>query len=259
MIGIIRLELILGMGAKYLNNRNMIDFRDVLIPIHNNHKIRLGPNYDGGYVLAHDYITNQVYSYGVGFTRPFYGFNVDCGFELNLMIKAAKTTGMKINVYDGTVGDVPDIGDIRFHNKNVYTAEDLNIHCDAFKGLVKMDIEGYELKIIDELQESMMDKISQLCIEFHLFETNDRKLAKKCLEKLNEYFHLVHIHGNNYEGLDDFSVPIVIENTYVNKKIYKDPVVFESAPFPIKRLDYPNNHHKEDFTLDWWCDTERTT
>ena len=45
----------------------------------------------------------------------------------------------------------------------------------------------------------------------------------------------------------------VAASVFVNKKVFKDPVVPELAPFPIKGLDYPNNHYKEDYVLDWWC------
>jgi len=114
------------------------------------------------------------------------------------------------------------------------------------KCIVKMDIEGGEYRVINQLlkYESL---ISLLIIEFHdtepLRETFNRNINSIC-----QHFAIAHIHGNNSGGLAYDGLPEVLEMTFINKRASHSNA-YARKEFPILGLDFPTNPEKPDYSL----------
>jgi hypothetical protein len=71
------------------------------------------------------------------------------------------------------------------------------------------------------------------------------------MSKLNKFFTLCHIHGNNWGGtgeFEGFTLPKVFELSFINKKLVEQEEI-ETSKFPIDGLDLPNNSKEEDYQL----------
>lgn len=220
----------------------MNELYSYLLPIHTD-KIRIGPDSDGGYVLAKNYLSKKIYSYGVG---------TNTRFEEAYLSLYPDTV---IFLFDGTIDSLPNTEIIKqpnakFYKKNVYHEDDLCIEGDDC--LVMMDIEGSEVELLSSMSKSTFDKIKQICVEVHLNKRLILQDSIKFFQTINQYFYLVHIHANNHKQRLYFGVPSVLELTYINKKHFKEEMILETKSFPIKGLDFPNILNKKDFTLDWW-------
>lgn len=112
------------------------------------------------------------------------------------------------------------------------------------KNLLKIDIEGSEYEIIDDIVK-INTKIKMLIIEFHWINKN-RNLFSDSVNKLKFFFDIIHVHANNYRPMNSSDdIYDVIEITLVNKKINKYRKEYRYN-FPIKNLDYEcfPNHKK---------------
>jgi len=109
--------------------------------------------------------------------------------------------------------------------------------------ILKCDIEGSEFEIIDEITK-YSNRIEALIFEFHWMDKNE-KVFVDSIKKLQNFFDVAHIHGNNHCDYLESGLPIVLEITLLNKKY--SPVNKEYIKsFPIRGLDAPNNPTKED-------------
>lgn len=102
----------------------------------------------------------------------------------------------------------------------------------------KIDIEGAEYRLLDELIENE-NKISGLVIEFH-----DVDLHLEKIEKFIKNFRLklVHIHANNFGFMrSDDRLPQVLELTFSKYSELKD-----NSKLPHE-LDMPNDKNQEEY------------
>jgi hypothetical protein len=171
-------------------------------------KIRLGKDYDGGYVI-HD-IPDIKYEMLISG-----GIDNDISFEKDFC-KKYKT---KCIAFDGTIEEIKDDNDkndIIFVKKNIDKNNNLQDLLEKYHSIfVKMDIEGSEFEWIKSLKN--VDNIVQMVIEFHYPSSENDEVFKK----INKDFVLVHFHANNYCGtslVDNIVIPNVFECTYLNKK-----------------------------------------
>lgn len=202
-------------------------------------KTRLGKVNDGGYVIVNGLKYDCFLSCGIGY---------DVSFEYDFCLF---NQGIESHVFDGTSRYIEDdIDGLQFHKINISdscteTETDLKEYLEKYKNIfLKMDIEGYEYKWLDCLEEKHLKSISQLAIEFHGFE---RSLPY--IERLNKTHKLIHFHGNNYgstvsyEGL---TLPNVYEATFLRSK----KLELNKDPLPSK-LDMPNNPNHPDINLNF--------
>ena len=105
---------------------------------------------------------------------------------------------------------------------------------------IKCDIEGWEYRILDEVIDHS-EKICGLVIEFHDVDLHIERI-KKFIENFS--LELVHIHPNNYGGLDDKHNPIAIEMTFA-----KSPKKVASTPLLPHPKDTPNDPDERDILL----------
>jgi hypothetical protein len=206
-------------------------------------KIRLGINFDGGYVIGDiDIIYDLYISAGVSneesFSRDF--------------IKKYNLKKNQCYAFDGTIEDYPYeyTNEITFIKKNINSFNDdgntnLDFLLNNYKNIfIKMDIEGGEYPWILNLTEQQLNNISQITLEFHDI-TGDEWGANfndkiKCFNILNSTHYIIHVHGNNYGGLDH-KIPKFVELTYINKKLFDEKPQLNKTKLPIIGLDYSNS------------------
>jgi len=193
---------------------------DYLIPRHFVDPVRIGRDQDGGYVIPQTAMQHStaVLSLGLG---------DDWSFEQHWAQSKPETV---IHVYDGAI-DYNNWGtahykdyqsfftkSVRHINKNIGVDGGISFH-QAFNELkghrvfVKIDIEGSEYRIIKDIVARAND-ITGMVIEFHSIEDLG---FQKALLKLQEYFHVVHIHGNNCGPLNCDGLPTYLEITFLNQ------------------------------------------
>lgn len=215
----------------------------------NSEKVRLGQNQDGGYVINEVAIKNSsiLYTYGVG---------GDTGYEQAYRAM----TGNPVMLYDPT-HDMPNVPEgMTFHKVGLGTGENrFTKHLDDEMGgkpvdvLLKIDTEGAEYEyFMDENIQLLGLFCTGIILEIHhLNEPMRQLIMKRILKDLDEYFFLTHIHGNNWGGefgLEGFSVPNVMELSFVNKLLCSPRADCEDI-YPSPGLDFPNRVDQPDCPL----------
>ena len=198
-------------------------------------KIRLGKEYDGGYVIVE--IPDIHYSVLLSG-----GIEYDISFEEEFVANYA----VKCFAFDGTIQRLPkENNSIEFVKKNIDydttdTTTNLHEYIESYDTIfIKMDIEGYEIDWLKGIDEEQLNKVEQIVIEFHHPFT-----AKEVdiFEKLNQTHFLVHFHGNNCCGTHTHRgvvFPNIFECTYLHKKYFKTLPGLNKEPIPSE-LDMRN-------------------
>ena len=111
--------------------------------------------------------------------------------------------------------------------------------------VLKVDIEGDEYKILNDIKKNSK-KIIFLIIEFHDIHKNLIKL-QKFLNNLD--LKIIHIHANNYGGVNKKKDPKVLELSLINSKIIKIKKKYSKRKYPIINLDYKNFKRRDDIKI----------
>lgn len=187
-----------------------------------NTKIRVGKDFDGGYIIYDNIPTGILLSCGI---------SNDDSFEHAF----TKKYDCKCIAFDGSIPKLPHPSpDITFIKKFVgdkNTRTYTNLHDLISKHtniILKMDIEGGEYPFLQSISRKQLNKINMIMIEFHssrgqwgIFD----EYKIDCFKKLNKTHTLCHIHANNsikpkeYNGV---KVPQVFECLYMKKKFVRD-------------------------------------
>ena len=204
-------------------------------------KLRLGKDFDGGYIIAD--IPNINYDIILAG-----GILDDISFE-NDFIK--KYPNVKCLAYDGTINELPEFSDkIQFIKKNIDMNENnstTNLHdiIDTHdKIFIKMDIEGGEIPWINSLTDEQINKFQQIVIEFHSPFT-DKEI--NVFNKINKNHYLIHFHGNNCCGTTNHKnviIPNIFECTYLHKRYFINPPQLNTDLIPSE-LDMKNTDNPE--------------
>ena len=204
-------------------------------------KVRLGRDFDGGYIIAD--IPNANYNLLLAG-----GIEYDISFE-DAFIK--KYPDVKCLAFDGTINGLPKENEkITFIKKNIgseNTDQYTNLHdiIDAYDNIfVKMDIEGGEVPWINSLSDEQMNKFEQITIEFH---SPFSDVEMNMFNKINQNHYLIHFHGNNCCGLRNhkgINIPNIFECTYLHKKYFTGVPELNSDLIP-SALDMKNTENYE--------------
>jgi hypothetical protein len=122
----------------------------------------------------------------------------------------------------------------------------LSASCQVF---VKMDIEGSEYRVIDDLLAHAQDIVA-MTIEFHDVDIA-ACLFNDTIAKIKRGFHLVHIHGNNMGGLAPFHFPMSPEITFLNKRFFHSTPEPSHLKYPVAGLDRPNHPDLPEFGFEF--------
>jgi hypothetical protein len=215
--------------------------------------VRYGNKSDGGYIVNTKYLklSNVLYTYGVG---------GEVSFEIDLL---KYNPNYKIHLYDPTISQFPEIhGNVIRHEEGLASSKQdkydnflnhLSINQDTDKkALLKIDIEGGEFDFFKNTDINSLSNVVQMIVEFHI----DRAPVDdfiECLNKINEKFICIHIHGNNHSNIthiNNIEFPVVPEFTFVNRKYIKEkPSLISKKNYPIKDLDCVNGGIHRDWSI----------
>ena len=246
--------------------------------IENKYLIRIGPKFDGGYIIDKRIInlTKKIITCGLNddweFEKNFLKIKKECEIIaydhtvnnkfwikrfkkdiINFFLFRKLSYRKIINIFkyidynfffrNKTKHHQLKIGLQNIENREITLSKILHKHKDI---ILKIDIEGDEYKVLNTILENSK-KINCLLIEFHSVNKN-LSLIEKFIED-NSDLKLIHIHGNNYAGNNNMGDPNIIELTFTNVKKIKFGLTKTSRSYPIHLLDYKNHPKKDDFSL----------
>ena len=230
-----------------------------LRPLKGANLVRMGRDNDGGYLVDKRSITSSEFLLGFGiyddwsfekdFTKcvdvPVVAFDASVGQNFFLKkLRVALSRGSRKSVYwfrtwvdylqffKGRNKHIKKfIGeDEKDHHVSVNTIAKEIVPPDVENVFFKIDIEGSEYQILDQLI-AMSDRITGLVIEFHEVDINIDKIESfVCKFPLN----LCHMHCNNYAPLTESSIPPSIEATFTKFDLEDDYI--ENLPSPLARI-----------------------
>lgn len=212
-------------------------------------KIRLGGDYDGGYICINDFDNIKIAITG--------GVAHDDRWENDI----ARERNIPTLSFDPTQPcDMPSVPNLPYKlfagklegyplTRNS-TLDALLFTFNQHEAIAKIDIEGDEWELLTYTQDSTLDKFRQIVVEFHMNETLDTMCEYgNVFEKLYKTFRIVHVHGNNWSKIHNFeglNLPDVFEVTFANKNYYNMEVSNETFP---TELDMPCRPDEKDVFL----------
>lgn len=207
---------------------------------------RFGSSNDGGYLL-YPKIDSEVSVISCGI-----GDNASFDFEISKKVK-------NVFMFDHTVNEPTDLKSNMFFfklgvddktSKTHISLKDIIAKNQITKSILKLDIEGMEWKIIDELDIDLLLIFDQVIVEFHnLFDIaleDKSKLYFRVLNKLSLHYKILNIHPNNWSEFRILcGVPFVdtLELTLINKNFKME----ESST--VSDQNMPNNPLVPEFIL----------
>ena len=210
--------------------------------------VRVGSNYDGGYVMLDDFQNEKVdaaYSFGIG---------NDISWD-----EAIASHGIDVFMYDHTIDRLPQ-NHAKFHyfktgvtgyekGADTKTLGELiieNGHTMCKNLIMKMDIEGCEWDIFKEATSEVINQFSQIVIEFHglSFVVYDQRCLSiiNVLKKINQSHQSIHVHANATGiplWVGKLVLPAVLEVTYIRRADVKNKLIANTRQFPTE-IDQPN-------------------
>ena len=242
-----------------------------LIPFKVKKLIRLGRNFDGGYLVCKDALKHceNLITLGVGDdisfendfrkkTKPkniyLYDYTVNHILFLRIIIKYFRRLITFRTKFENFIHSIKNYINFLFllGKSNVYLFKlrvvkkiqkkfDIKFNeifkkIKSDKNLLKIDIEGSEYEIIDDIIK-LNSKLKVIIIEFHNINKN-KNIFIRSVKKLKKNFDIIHLHANNYLPIkNNYEFFDVIEISFVNKNInmYRKEI---RKKFPIKNLDF---------------------
>jgi hypothetical protein len=204
---------------------------------------RFGEPHDGGYLMCGNLLdaVTAGYSYGIS---GYDGWGCDI----------SRRAGVPVHQYDcfDTTRPVCEGGTTIFHAECVagqsFTDPDGRIFdtvenqlartgSGTSRVVLKMDVEGAEWDSLMQTPDDVLRRVDQIAIEFHGAD-EDRFLL--LVWKLKQFFHVAHLHFNNFACVDHLSpFPAwAYEVLFVNKDLATVAPGQPTLPHP---LDAPNN------------------
>lgn len=232
-------------------------------PVANYELIRLGRSNDGGYLIGKNSIDNSEHLISMGldldwsfeedFKKKKDKINVIC-FDNNLdkkfilkkiviqiiLIIFNQNLKYLISLIKNYINFNIFLKKVKYNKKKITYGDILKIQNNINNIFFKIDIEGSEYRILDELIK-IKNKITGIVIEFHDIDLHRSKI-KNFINNIG--LKLVHIHPNNYGGLNKFGDPYLLELTFD-----KDPVVLNPVNTLPHKYDMKNDPSTDDITL----------
>lgn len=217
--------------------------------------IRVGKEFDGGYIMLDDFDgIKNAYSGGI---------STDVSWDEDMAER-----GIDIFQYDHTIEQLPKehpkfhwfktglIGSYSPEHPEFKTLPRLikqNGHEDDHNMILKMDIEGAEYSVLQAIDEEDICRFKQIVMEMHrLTDATFENILEFCADKINATHQLVHIHANNFGSIlirGGIVLPDTIEVTYLRRSDYK---FVKSRRFFPTALDMPNTPAKYEINLGYW-------
>jgi len=242
-----------------------------LKPKYNYRLIRIGSYSDGGYLIEENSFQNSNFLIGGGindnwefekqFQKPFIGIDdrlsiaylvqrLIINFLKALLLKKQYLIKSIKNIFDYTLNKKNFLnGYISNYDDNSKGYITLKTIIDKYYSkkssnsiFLKLDIEGSEYRILNDII-TLQDYFSGIVIEFHDIDLHLDKILK-FIEQLD--MSLVHIHPNNFGGVDLNDDPKVVEISFS-----KFPKIIENEFSLPNILDRPNSETDQDLKLNF--------
>ena len=255
-------------------------------PVYFDDLVRLGRDYDGGYVLPRRVVVagSALLSVGVNddwsFEEDAVAINpklkitcIDNRTDLGLIVK--KTLQKAVDL----IGALATFRKVKISRNARYVATKISSFrrffgrhelrkltvsatpgpgrvtlpelIDAMYGdwlLVKCDIEGSEYDVLPPAS-GKWHRVAALLVEFHGLHKNWAQFVA-CMNELSSHFLVAHVHGNNFDGyVPGTMVPRTVELTLVNRKLVDSVPVQSTAEYPLANLDMPCSWKRPDLPL----------
>jgi hypothetical protein len=218
-------------------------FLKIFQPYLCNDIIRLGKDYDGGYLVNKQDIleSKKLINIGVG---------SDCSFEKSF----TEINDCSVVSFDGTIDSNQDfikeyhVGNKTFINKNVGNKSNEIAFPSILtepNSFLKCDIEGGEYDILDDIIKSS-GLLKGMVIEFHGISNQDHfNNLLNFIGKVN--LKLIHIHVNNYFYYitDTGCIPDIVELSFSAS----DNLIYDKNIQLPHTLDMPNCPDREEFKI----------
>ena len=111
--------------------------------------------------------------------------------------------------------------------------------------VLKMDIEGDEYRVIDDILR-YIDRIDVMIIEWHNTDVFRDAFLRKTVE-IQRCYEIIHLHGNNFGGRADDGLPEVLEITFAKRGLCAG--TGRRDRLPVQGLDFPNLPGRGDYEL----------
>ncbi|SFT57709.1 methyltransferase, FkbM family [Selenomonas sp. GACV-9] len=218
--------------------------------------LRVGNSNDGGYVMLDDLTGGIAYSFGI---------SNDVSWDASMVLH-----GYEVYMYDHTISNLPrEIDGFKFFREGIAGKEEndelkflttfleRNHHDKTENMILKIDVEGAEWDVLNQIDEDVLKQFSQILFEFHgLMNFDELSKYVKVIEKINRTHQAVHYHINNYSKviwINDHPFANTIEVTFVNREKY----IFEDNMIMLPRdEDAPNWRDYPEIEIGNWNDTE---
>ena len=221
--------------------------------------VRLGGDADGAYVMLDSLRPPSVNA----------GYSLGIGDEVSWDV-AVGERGVELVLLDHTVEGPPrPVPGGRFVKQGIRGAESVPgcvtlaeaIAADGYGGrtdlVLKMDVEGAEWAVLDEVSSGTLGQFVQIVIEFHrlrkVTQPEVHSMVTRCLRKVLATHAPLHVHGNNAHlplWIGDLVLPDVVEVTFARRADHAGRLVPRDESFPTD-LDRPNLPHLPDVFLGW--------
>jgi hypothetical protein len=205
---------------------------------------RFGEPHDGGYIMCGNLLKDVAagYSYGIS---GYDGWGCEVSTRFDVVVHQYDCFDLTEPACPGgrTIFHAECVADRTFADEEGRPFDTLQNQFarngDGMRRVVvKMDVEGAEWTSFLRAPDELLARIDQLAIEFH---GTDRLRYLQTVRRLKRFFHVAHLHFNNYACRDD-RTPFpadAYEVLFVNKRIgVVDPAGRVELPHP---LDAPNN------------------
>lgn len=232
-------------------------------PIANYELVRIGRSNDGGYLIGKNSINSSKYLISMGldldwsfeeeFIKKNDKINIIC-FDDNLdkkfifkkiiiqiiLIIFNRNLKYLISLIKNFINFDLFVKKVEYKKKKINYGDVLKIQNDINNLFFKIDIEGSEYRILNELI-TIKNKITGLVIEFHDVDLHLSKIESFIN---NIELKLIHIHPNNFGGLDKFGNPTLLELTFEKK-----PTIINEINTLPNKFDMKNNPDADDINI----------
>lgn len=227
--------------------------------------VRLGKDYDGGYVVPVTSLNESEVLLGYGidndisfeeqfselYNKKSYAF--DCGISsISIKNKLCKFiseciatdqflyTNQQQLINKKISSFEQQLNNLKLHNKKLF---------------IKIDIEGAEYMALPQILNYDVKNITGMVVEIHFIFDDHIKNTINLLRNINKNFLLIHVHGNNYSS-NFFTtkkakgkIPRVLELTYINKLLINKYKLSNNQKHPSP-IDMPNNSEEPDIQFE---------
>ena len=214
--------------------------------------VRIGSDFDGGYVVPEIALKNAqaLMGYGIrddiSFEEQFSDLYHKESYGFDCTTKRIKITNKLTHFIPECIGTKKFIegNDSNYLKISSFSEQLKNLKLEDKNLFIKMDIEGAEYETFFEILNHS-NNITGIAIEFHFADTIDQfNKAIELLSSIEKNFILVHVHGvnctdktfvtNNSEG----NIPRVLELSFINKSLVSSFEISSNQSHPTKMDGY---------------------